>query len=107
MINSFPKARAYLESIDISAADPLDKIAKELIDSEEKYERASQALRRRFVRGASEVAVFDRGRRETSVKREGVKGNYKYFIKDAAGNWIIPEERIWVVAMYALWQTSK
>jgi len=107
MLNSFPKALRYLNGIDISKADGLDKVAKDLIYDEVKYERASQALRRRFVRGAEIVEGIDRGVRATKIKRDQAGGKYKYSVLGADGNWFEPEERVWVVAMYALWQSSK
>ena len=107
MLSYFPKTTSYLNSIDINNADPLDKKAKELIDNEAVYERASQALRRRFVRGALEVEGIDRGERFTKIKRKGSIGKYHYMLMGQDGNWNEPDERIWVVAMYALWQDSK
>ncbi len=107
MIYYFPKASRYLEALDIAQSDPLDQMAYELIKSEEAYERASQALRRRFVRGASLVEGVDRGGRFTKIKRDTAGGKYKYLLEGADGNWVSPEERIWIVAMYALWQSSK
>jgi len=107
MITYFPKASSYLQSMDMETADPLDKKAYELLQDENAYERASQALRRRFVRGASEVEGVDRGARRTKMKREAVGGKYSYSVQGQDGNWFVPEERIWVVAMYALWQDSK
>ncbi len=107
MLTYFPKASSYLQSLNINTADAVDKKAYELVSDEEAYERASQALRRRFVRGAVEVEGIDRGGRRTKIKREKTGGLYKYFIQGTDGNWFEPEERIWVVAMYALWQDSK
>ena len=107
MKSSFPKAAQYLDNIDAATADKLDVIAKELISDEEKYERPSQALRRRFSRGAGMVEGMDRRGRKTRIKRETFGGKYKYFIEGADGNWAEPDERIWIVAMYALWQASK
>lgn len=109
MDDLFAKARDYVESLNISQADPLDQKVSELLNNDVLYERASQALRRRFSRGATEVEAMDRGRRKTKIKRElsGGPGNYKYFILGEDGAWSVPEERIWVVAMYALWQNSK
>lgn len=103
----FTKAKAYLSALDSAKADPLDRKAKELIEDGVAYERASQALRRRFSRGAVNVESVDRGGRETSIKREKVGGKYRYMIQGADGNWFEPDERIWVVSMYALWQDSK
>ena len=71
------------------------------------YERASQALRRRFVRGAETVQGIDRGGRLMKIKRDKEGGTYKYFVEGGNGSWSHPEERIWVVAMYCLWQDSK
>ncbi len=105
--NAFPKTKSYLDSLNITGADPIDIIAKDLIYDEVKYERASQALRRRFVRGASIVEAIDRGERHTRIKREGVKSKYRYFVEGMDGSWNEPDERIWVVAMYALWQKHK
>lgn len=107
MLTSFPKTKTYIDNLNIETADPIDIVAKELIYDEAKYERASQALRRRFVRGSSEVTGVDRGKRSTRIKREKAGGKYKYFVHGADGNWFEPEERIWVVAMYALWQKLK
>lgn len=107
MIEFFPKALGYLQSLDLNSADPLDKKAKELLDNPDAYERASQALRRRFVRGATVVDGVDKGARRTQIKRESVGGKYLYSMQGADGNWFQPEERIWVVAMYALWQDNK
>lgn len=107
MITYFPKATVYLQSIDLNSADLLDKKAKYLIEDEEAYERASQALRRRFVRGATVVDGIDRGMRRTQIKREYQGGKYVYSLQGADGNWFQPEERIWIVAMYALWQDTK
>jgi len=107
MLDYFKKTTAYLKNLDPSLSDPLDFKAKELIENPSAYEKASQALRRRFVRGALEVEAVDRGGRLTRIKREKIKGKYTYFILGANGNWYVPEERIWVVAMYALWQDFK
>ena len=103
----FQKARNYLSTVDPAKADPIDRKAQELMNDEVTYERASQALRRRFSRGAGEVEGADRGGRLTKIKRERVGGKYKYMIQGADGNWFEPDERIWVVSMYALWQDSK
>lgn len=103
----FAKTSRFLQNIDLNTADPLDKIAKELLDSEEVYERASQALRRRFVRGAEFVPGMDRGNRVTRIKRLKLGGRFKYYIEGADGSWNEPDERIWVVAMYALWQKNQ
>ena len=78
-----------------------------LFKDEIAYERASQALRRRFVRGAEFVQGVDRGGRITRIKRERVGGKYKYFLEGLDGGWNSPDERIWIVAMYALWQKNK
>lgn len=107
MESVFPKASQYLSNIDLSQADKLDIIAKKLLSGEDIYERASQALRRRFSRGAEEVQGVDRYDRKTKIKRVSHGKKYKYFIKGGDGDWNEPDERIWVVAMYALWQTSK
>src|SRR3990172_7111470 len=107
MLVYFPKTLSYLNPLNLTSADPLDKKSHELLNDEASYERASQALRRRFVRGAMEVQAIDRAGRHTKIKREKVGGKYKYMIQGADGNWFGPEERIWVVAMYALWQGSK
>ncbi|MBN1169225.1 hypothetical protein JXA63_05035 [Candidatus Woesebacteria bacterium] len=107
MLNYFPKTADYLNSIDINQADPIDKKAKELIYDEAAYERASQALRRRFARGADEVEGMDRGEKLTKIKRKGSIGKYHYMLMGEDGSWNEPDERIWVVAMYALWQDSK
>lgn len=107
MIDYFPKTLSYLSSLNLSNCDPIDKKVSDLINDEIYYEKASQALRRRFVRGATEVDALDRGGKTTKIKREGNNGKYKYYVQGADGNWFIPEERIWVVAMYALWQDSR
>jgi hypothetical protein len=104
---AFINAHAHLRNLDLSTADELDKITYYLMQDEAKYERASQALRRRFVRGASIVEGIDRGGRPTRIRRERENGTYKYFIEGLDGSWSIPDERIWVVAMYALWQSKK
>lgn len=101
---TFRNAQSYLRSLDLSSSDELDRIAKELLDDENSYERASQALRRRFVRGALFVYGIDRMERLTRMRREKHSGEYRYFVEGADGSWSQPEERIWVVAMYALWQ---
>lgn len=106
MLN-FPKAKSYLESIDLSTADRLDKITQELLYDENIYERASQALRRRFVRGAETVEGIDRGGVRTKIRRDKLRGKYRYYVQGRDGSWNTPEERIWVVSMYALWQKSK
>ncbi len=107
MIAYFPKASAYLSNVNLNSADPLDKKAKQLLEDETAYERASQALRRRFSRGAMEVEGIDRGSRLTKVKRDGRGGKFDYLVQGADGAWVKPEERVWIVAMYALWQDSK
>lgn len=107
MIDYFAKTTAYLNSLDLTTTDPLDKKAHELINDEVLYERASQSLRRRFSRGASEVKGMDRGGRLTKIKREQFGGKYKYLVEGENGSWFQPEERIWVVSMYALWQDTK
>lgn len=107
MLGFFPKTGSYLATLDVSSSDPLDKKASELINSEASYERASQALRRRFVRGAEVVDGVDRSGRKTKIKREKLGGKYVYKVQGADGNWFEIEERIWIVSMYALWQDSK
>jgi hypothetical protein len=107
MIKTFPKATSYLSSLDIEHADGLDKMASKLVNDLAAYERASQALRRRFVRGSMEVEGIDRGGRITKIRRDKDGGVFKYYIKGIDESWTEPEERIWVVAMYALWQASK
>ena len=107
MVGNFPKALSYVDSLDTSKADQLDMVVKTLLYDEAEYERASQALRRRFVRGAYQVEGIDRGSRKTKIKREQNGGKYKYLIQGSDGNWFEPEERIWVVAMYKLWQNMK
>lgn len=107
MISFFPKAKNYLTTIDLSNADPVDRKLNELINDDAAYERVSQALRRRFVRGAQEVDGIDRAGRATKIKREKIGGKYVYKIQGADGNWFDIEERIWFVVMYALWQDSK
>ena len=107
MISYFPKTLSYLNSVDISTADPIDKKVNSILQDEASYERASQALRRRFVRGATEVDAVDRGGRRSKIKREKASGKYKYLIQGMDGNWFEPDERVWVVAMYALWQDTK
>jgi hypothetical protein len=102
----FPTTYSYLQSIDISNADELDKMAYRLIGDPIAYERASQALRRRFVRGASVVNGIDRNGRETRIKRERSGGLYIYSVEGADGSWTSPDERIWIVAMYGLWQNK-
>lgn len=106
MVTSFPKTIDYLNNIDLAQADPLDKKAYELITDEDKYERASQALRRRFSRGASEVQGIDRGGRMVNITRNGANAHYNYSLQDNKGQWHTPEERIWIVSMYALWQDN-
>lgn len=103
---TFQNTLQYLQTIDLSATDELDKIAYALLQDPDRYERASQALRRRFVRGASMVPGIDREGRHTRIRREKEKGTYVYFVEGKDGSWSTPEERIWVVAMYALWQAS-
>lgn len=107
MIDCFPKASSYLNSLDILHCDGLDKLAKELLDDEKYYERASQSLRRRFVRGAEIVYGIDRGAKKTRIKRVGENGKYRYFVEGSDGSWSEPDERIWIVAMFASWQKSK
>jgi hypothetical protein len=104
---AFDKSLAFLNTLDISSADPLEALAKKLLEDEDSYERASQALRRRFSRGASEVEGMDRNERLTKIRRDKKGGKYKYFIMGKDGMWTSPDERIWVVAMYALWQNNK
>ena len=107
MISYFSKAQAYLQGLNMETADPLDKKALILLSDELSYEKASQALRRRFSRGAVEVEGVDRNGRLTRIKRDRIGGLYEYFIQGADGNWFKPDERIWVVASYALWQDTK
>lgn len=103
----FQQTEEYINNIDLSSADPLDQKIAELLNDEAKYERASQALRRRFVRGAETVEGIDRGDRWTRIKREKDGGKYRYFLEGGDGTWSEPEERIWIVGMYALWQDKK
>lgn len=107
MISAFPKATEYLVSLKVESADPLDKKAYQLLHDEVAYERASQALRRRFVRGAELVDGVDRGGRLTKIKRTPYGKSYRYVVQGSDGNWSQPDERLWVVTMYALWQDSK
>lgn len=102
----FPKTSSYLQTIDVNIAEPLDKVAKALLNDEIAYEKASQALRRRFARGAEFVEAIDRGTRIARIKRLKLGGKYRYYIEGEDGSWNEPEERIWVVAMYALWQKN-
>lgn len=102
----FKKTRDYIATLNLATADPLDCMIASLLDDEAKYERASQALRRRFVRGAYMVPAIDRGGRFTNIKREGKGKSYEYFVQGLDSSWSSPDERIWVVAMYALWQES-
>lgn len=104
---NFPKTRNYLKNINIAVSDDLDRTALKLLNDEVSYEKASQALRRRFVRGATEVEGVDRGSRFTKIKRQGTNGKYDYYLLGTDGKWAKPEERIWIVAMYALWQNKK
>lgn len=104
---SFPKAAIYISKLDLSQSDKLDNVVDSLFKDEAAYERASQALRRRFVRGAEFVQGMDRDNRKTRIKRERVGGKYKYFLEGADGSWNSPDERIWIVAMYALWQKNR
>jgi len=106
-MNNFPKTKTYLDNINIINCDNLDKITKELLYDNSSYERASQALRRRFVRGAEIVNGIDREGRLTRIKRLKLGGKYKYYIEGTDGSWNEPDERIWVVSMYALWQKSR
>lgn len=107
MNNYFVKTAQYLSTLDLNSADAIDKKVHELLNNDGAYERASQALRRRFVRGADVVKGVERGGRETRIKRELKGRKYKYYIEGSDGSWVEPDERIWVVAMYALWQDSK
>ncbi len=102
----FRNAYSYLKDLDMQMADPLDRTSYKILMDAQSYERASQALRRRFVRGATFVEGIDRGGRLTRIKRDRKGGTYIYLIEGADGNWTTPEERIWVVAMYALWQSK-
>ena len=45
--------------------------------------------------------------RRTKIKRSGENGKYRYFIEGTDGRFSEPQERIWVVAMFALWQKNK
>lgn len=103
----FPKASIYISKLNLSQSDKLDNMVNTLLNDENTYERASQALRRRFVRGAEFVQGIDRDGRKTRIRREKVGGKYKYFLEGADGSWNSPDERIWIVSMYALWQASK
>jgi len=107
MNNTFPKTASYINSLDLTHADDIDNISKTFFDDINVYERASQSLRRRFVRGASMVNGIDRGGRRTRIKRVGENGKYRYFIEGVDGSWSEPQERIWVVAMFALWRKNK
>lgn len=104
---NFPKTQSYIQGVNLTACDPIDKKVAELIADGAVYERASQALRRRFVRGAEMVGGIDRGGRKTRIRREGSRGKYKYSVEGSDSSWSEPAERIWVVAMYALWQERK
>jgi len=103
----FNKTISYISSLNLTSSDKLDQTVSKLLNDEVAYEKASQALRRRFVRGAEVVKAVDRGGRLTKIKREKVGGKYTYFVEGADGSWNTPDERIWIVAMYALWQGSK
>jgi hypothetical protein len=107
MESTFPKSSKYINSIDMAYADELDKITKTLLQDQYIYEKASQSLRRRFVRGSEYVFGIDRGNRKTRIKRVGENGKFRYFIEGVDGKWSEPQERIWVVSMFALWQKNK
>jgi len=107
MNKTFPKTQNYISSLDLEHIDDLDKVTKMLIEDENLYEKGSQALRRRFVRGAELVNGIDRGQRKTNIKRLGENGKYRYFVEGTDGSWSEPQERIWVVSMFVLWQKSK
>ena len=104
---TFPKTFKYVDSLDVSYCDLLDKTAKDFFNDENYYDRAAQAIRRRFVRGAEFVYGIDRGNKRTKIKRVSDGGKFRYFIEGNDGNWSQPDERIWVVAMYALRQKTK
>lgn len=103
----FTQTEEYINSINYETSDPLDQKVSDLVSDEAKYERASQALRRRFVRGAETVEGIDRDNRWTRIKREKDGGTYRYFVEGGDGTWSEPEERVWIVGMYALWQDKK
>lgn len=107
MDKTFPKAWAYLNTIDSETSDQLDMYAKKLMLDEKAYDRASQALRRRFSRGAQTIEAIDRGGRTTRIKRDISGGSYIYSIEGSDMSWSTPDERIWVVAMYCLWQEHR
>ncbi|SRR4030042_2635007 len=107
MNNYFVRTVQYLSTLNLESADPIDKKVNELVNNDIAYEKASQALRRRFVRGSQVVDGIDRGGRKTKIRREEKGKKYKYLIEGSDGSWNEPEERIWVVAMYGLWQDSK
>ncbi len=107
MHNTFPKTSSYINSLDLSHLDPIDLTVKNLLEDESVYERASQSLRRRFVRGSEWVYAYDRGGIKTKIKRVGDNGKYRYFVQGKDGSWSEPQERIWIVAMFALWQKNK
>ena len=108
MINNyFSKTIQYVSTLDLEKSDPIDRKISYFINEEAAYEKASQALRRRFVRGSETVEGIDRDNRKTRIRREERGGKYKYLIEGSDGSWNEPNERIWVVAMYALWQDSK
>lgn len=107
MIDTFPQTSSYINALDVTHCDDLDIITKVLLEDPNAYERASQSLRRRFVRGAETVNGIDRGGRKTKIKRVGENGKYRYFIEGSDGSWSEPQERIWVVSMFALWQRNK
>jgi hypothetical protein len=73
---AFDKSLAFLNTLNISSADPLEALAK-------------------------------KNERLTKIRRDKKGGKYKYFIMGKDGMWTSPDERIWVVAMYALWQNNK
>ena len=85
MLDYFAKTTDYLNSLDLTSVDPLDKKAHELVNDEEAYERASQALRRRYSRGANEVQGVDRGGRLTKILSERSGGNENTPVKKTQG----------------------
>ena len=108
MVRNFPKARDHVNKLDLSRADELDRIVKELLDDGVLYEKTDDVLGRKFRHGKDTAAGMDRDGRTALIRRENVNGRwFRYLIQGANGVWYEPEEKIWVLAMVELARRRK
>ena len=102
VIKFCPKSAAYLKSIDITKADPLDQLAWELLNDVHRWELVTKSINDRFIKGMETIPGVDRGGRITKIRRVMKPDGRHYLIQGRDGSWTEPDEKVWVWAMVEL-----